>query len=36
MKLKRVNRGVGCRPPAQDLTENCRCEAPRSTGTERG
>jgi len=36
MKLKHVNRGVGCRPHAQDLTENRRCEASRSTGTEKG
>jgi hypothetical protein len=36
MKLKRVNRGVGCRPHAQNLTENRRCEASRSTGIERG
>jgi hypothetical protein len=36
MKLKRANRGVDCRPHAQDLTENHRCEASRSIGTERG
>jgi hypothetical protein len=36
MKLKRANHGVGCRPHAQDLTENRKCEASRSTGTERG